>query len=498
MRLDKYIKGIISLVKMAAEYKPDKSSIGAYKASAEKTNKNDINKKEDSKESNKENNIECSKGIIPAEAKDISCEVPKIHILHRWEKGGKFFAPGVLLYVENGKGLLHEEYYYDYEKMSFGTLMFRDTPLFQLQGRGYYCPTCEKIVKSGYDLEKTKEFSCDAINEDGALFEDVVEQMKPLLGLLEEDFYCLWDTKLYPTDGNGNLFWDFPNEDKALLGSCICYLGDGNYASIIPHYTIGTQPKRLYNPERAEYYRDKKGSRAIAYYMDGNLTALIDGHHKAMAAAMEHREVSAVVISNCCYGEGKKEKYLSANEVQFRLEDLPNDEPIYEWIRARLGRKDRVKKTYKEINVTDDKAFSFDTKELARQYPTVFEKGCVDYFGKIDDELIDWLVYGKGTGTKIVPRAAGASYLDDLQLLIKALGTIRHKRFFEVVDHILHTEADVDTLLMCIKLIGRKLDIGDTMGSGMDIDGIKDYLITYMAEIEDEFPAVGKEIFMIL
>ena len=457
MSIDKFIKGIISFVK-----------------------------------------VDDNKGIPPAETKAVSYKEPKVHILHRWDKGGKFFAPGVLLYVENGEGLLHEEYYYDPDKKSFCTLMFGDTPLFQFQGNGYYCPTCEKIVKSGYDLEKTKEFSCDAINEDGARFEDVVEQMKPLLGLLEEDFYCLWDTRLYPTDGNGNLFWDFPNEDKGLLGSCICYLGDGNYAGIIPHYTIGTQPKRLYNPERAEYYRDKKGSRAIAYYMDGNLTALIDGHHKAMAAAMEHREVSAVVISNCFYGETNKEKYLSANEVQFKLDDLPNSASIYEKICARISRKDRVKKTYKEINFTDDTAFSFDTKALAKQYPTVFEKGCIDYFGEIDDKLIDGLVYGKGTGTKIVPRAAGASYLDDLQLLIKALGTIRHKRFFEVADHILHTEVDVDTLIMCVDQIGRQLEIGDTMGSGMDIDGIKDYLITYMTEIEDEFPAVGKEIFMIL
>ena len=503
MSLDKYIKGIISLVKMAAEYKPDRSSTGTYNASAGMTNKNDVNDKEDNKENIKENNIERSKGIIPAEAKDISCEVPKIHILHKWEKSGDLFAPGVLLYIENGKGLLHEEYYDDYAKESFLSLMFGEMPLFQFQGSEYFCPTCEKIVKSGYNLEKTEVFSCDVINEDGAAFGDVVEQMKPLLGLLEEGFYCLWDTKLYPTDGNGNLFWDYPNEDKELPGSCACYLGDYHYAKMTPRFTIATQPKRLYNPERAKYYRDKKGSRAIAYYMDGNLTALIDGHHKAMAAAMEHREVSAVVISRCHYSKRKKsdgtfEKQLSVNDISFSEKNINIDSIEYDVIYDRLWNKYIRSERYIPITNTDDTAFPFDTKALASQYPTVFETGCIDYFDQIDDELIDGLIYGKSTDGKIASKPDRMSYLTELQFLIEALAGIRHKRFFEVVDHILHTEADVDTLLMCIKLIGRKLDMGDTMGSGMDIDGIKDYLITYMAEIEDEFPAVGKEIFMIL
>lgn len=467
MSFNKYIKSIISSVKMATGYRSDK-------------------------------NAENRKNIISEESNDASCKEPVIHILRRWEKSGEFFAPGGLLYVEHGKGLLHEEYFDDYSEKSCLTLMFGDVPLFQFQGSGYFCPTCEKIVKSGYNLEKTKEFSFDAINADGADFEDVLEQMKPLLGLLEEGFYCLWDTQLYPTDGNGNLFWDYPNEDRKLQGSCICRIGDFYYSGMAPHFTIATQPKRLFNEERAEYYRDKRGSRAIAYYMDGNLTALIDGHHKAVAAAMEHREVSAVVISRCTYSSGSNGAFLLVNDISFDLDDLGNDISRLRGVYDRLIDRKRKDLDYKEINYKDETTFPFDTKALAIQYPTVIEEGCIDYFDTIDDELIDRLVYGKSIDRNIVPRSISSSYQMELQFLICALGCLKHKRFFEVVDHVLHMEVDIDTLLVCVRQIGRQLDRGDTMGTGMDIDKIKDYLITYMAEIEEEIPTVGREIFMML
>lgn len=57
--------------------------------------------------------------------------------------------------------------------------------------------------------------------------------------------------------------------------------------------------------KRINYYRTKPDCRAIAYYMDGNITALIDGHHKAIAAAMEHKQCCALVISKCFYGYQK-------------------------------------------------------------------------------------------------------------------------------------------------------------------------------------------------
>ena len=409
---------------------------------------------------------------------------PTVSILHSWKKGNGFFAPGVAIFVENGKGLLREAYTNEITEYCYGNLMFGDKTLFQLQGGEYYCPTCEKIVKSGYNLEQTKEFSFDAINSEDSDFEAVVEQMKPLLGLLKSDYYFLWDTELYPTDGNGNLFWDFPNEDIPMTGSCVYYRGACEWGLLTPHFTIATQPKAKFNKERAEYYRDKPGARAIAYYMDGNLTALLDGHHKAMAAAMEHRKVRAVVISRCSYTvwqdvNKKKEKFLIANDARFNFSEPWIDERKIESVHVATKKVIRLE----PVTTNDETEFDFDTKKLAYEYPTVSECASIDYFDEINDELIDAYLRGE--------------FVNDTykcQNLIEALGAIKSPRLFEVIDHCLYKEFDKDLLYFAAEQIEKQMERGNNLGQ----DNLQDYLIEYMTKVENEYPELGKKIFEML
>lgn len=409
---------------------------------------------------------------------------PVVEILHRWEKGGDFFAPGAVICVENGKGLLREVYTNELRERCYGNLMLGDKTLFQLQGDEYFCPTCEKIVKSGYNMQQTKEFSFDTINSEDSDFEAVVEQMKPLLGLLKSDYYYLWDTELYPTDGNGHLFWDYPNDDIPRTGSCVFYRGNCEWGALTPHFTIATQPKAKFNKERAEYYRDKPGARAIAYFMDGNLTALLDGHHKTMAAAMEHRKVRAVVISRCNYTvwqdvNKKKEKYLIANDARFSFSEPWIDERKFDTYHVMTKQVIRLD----PVTTDDETQFDFDTKKLANGYPTVSECASIDYFEDINDELIDSYLRGEFNGD---------SY--KTQNLIEALAAIRSPRRFEVIDRCLYKEVDRDLLLFTVDVIARQLERGDNLGQ----DNIQDYLIDYMTKAEDEYPLVGKRIFEIL
>lgn len=409
---------------------------------------------------------------------------PSVVVLWRYKKNKDYFADGVVVLVQNGKGLLREEYVNNYMGKSACTLMFGDKPLFQLQGDEYFCPTCEKIVKSGYNLEQTDEFSFEAINAGGADFGMVVEQMKPLLGLLPDGVYCLWDTALYPTDGNGQLFWDYTNDNIPKDGSCIYYIGNGRYASMLPLFTCATQPRRLYNAERTEFYREKKGSRAIAYYCDGNMTALLDGHHKAMAAALEHRQVSSVVISKCHVGKryiDRKvvETILSANDATFPVEKLGVAEDMLD----ALCNRTPIKSTYYPISWTDEDVLPVDTKELASFYPSVAECACISQFDEINDELIDYYIDCAATGDK-----------DELMCLIRALGALQNRRLFELVDTILHSSYDNDVLLCAVKQIAKQMERGDNMG----VPDMQEYLIGCMVDIEDEHPIVGREILSLL
>lgn len=221
-----------------------------------------------------------------------------IEVVTSWEKDDDtYFAQGALLAVKNGKGILREVMM-EPAPQSMLSLMLGDKPLFQLLGGEYFCPTCEKILRSGYGLDQPEQFRIEKVNEskDKVSFSEILKELYPLLSLLDSGYYTVWDTSLYPTDGNGHLFWEVPNEMVPLPGTCEYYYGDCKYAAPHPHFMVGTQPRESYNAERIEYYRDHPGARAIAYFMEGYMTALLDGHHKAFAAALEHEKVNALVI----------------------------------------------------------------------------------------------------------------------------------------------------------------------------------------------------------
>lgn len=50
-----------------------------------------------------------------------------------------------------------------------------------------------------------------------ATYYTLMFQGKPLFQFQGEEYYCpTLDTELYPTDGNGHLFWNVPNSDERL------------------------------------------------------------------------------------------------------------------------------------------------------------------------------------------------------------------------------------------------------------------------------------------
>ena len=212
--------------------------------------------------------------------------LPQIDIITKWDKRDEdFYAPGALIRVTGGKDLLVENFSEEPGEKTYVTLMFDGKPLLQLQGYEYFCPTCEKIVRSGYQLGKG-EFHVEKLNEGEVSFADAFNEIVPILGLLRDNYYVILDTELYPTDGNGHLFWNVPDSNQPMPGSCLYYRGDGEWGLLRPYFTIATQSIKNLNTSRVDYYREHAGCRVLAYYMDGYMTALIDGHHKAMAAAL--------------------------------------------------------------------------------------------------------------------------------------------------------------------------------------------------------------------
>ena len=144
------------------------------------------------------------------------------------------------------------------------------------------------------------------------------------------------EAECYPTDGNGNFFWNIPNEFTDSPATGLAYLKDSDTDTYCvfnqPVYLYPTQTTDCYNEERVKYYinkfnnADNNEPRAIVYNFGGFINFIIDGHHKACAAALLGKPLKCLLIIKGEYSQNYGEdnqiflNFLSSN---IRKEDIP-------------------------------------------------------------------------------------------------------------------------------------------------------------------------------
>lgn len=206
--------------------------------------------------------------------------------------------------VRNGKALLRPCLIHDpNSEAGIHSLAWQGSPLIRFFSESW-CPTCAEFVYAGFadDDEGAAQFisALSEWNKPGNELDEAFTTLTPLFSLFADGYYRLEERELYPTDGNGQFFWAVGNEKQlnpATTGMWIADV-DYHYQSAHPCFLLPGQPPSRFNPQRAEYYRDKPDSHALAWHMNDTwLCVLLDGHHKATAAALEGRPVKTWVIS---------------------------------------------------------------------------------------------------------------------------------------------------------------------------------------------------------
>ncbi len=308
---------------------------------------------------------------------------------------------GVVFYIRNGKALLSNKYGY-LENDALATLVYGDTPLIKFHGDGpYFCPTCEKLVAAGYGLNMSDQQMIsdmrEILNHKFVSLEQSLENLKPLLGLLPTGYYALVDTELCPTNGNGEFFWKLNNTPTYNKASCPIYGGDGLWSAGFPYYILPTQPPSLYNPQQAEFYRKNDEYRAIAYHVDGYLCALLDGHHKAVAAALNKKKVKTLVIipAGLAWEANKNQNTkggISINGITLYEDELltPVLEVMHSWGENKL--KESETKTYLSLKNKDfDNKYEWsqDILEAEEAFPDVSTVARIEWAGDISDERLN-------------------------------------------------------------------------------------------------------------
>ena len=221
-------------------------------------------------------------------------------------------------------------------KIFCSEIRLNNTPLVQINAP--YCPTSNSLLATGYGIENA---NCQElmeiqkeINADFISLENSIKAMEPLLKLFETGFYLIAEAECYPTDGNGNFFWNVPNKLTDSPATGLAYLRDSDTYCVFnqPVYLYPTQTTDCYNEERVKYYinkfnnADNNEPRAIVYNFGGFINFVIDGHHKACATALLGKPLKCLLIIKGEYSKNYGEdnqiflNFLSSN---IRKEDIP-------------------------------------------------------------------------------------------------------------------------------------------------------------------------------
>ena len=263
-------------------------------------------------------------------------------------------------------------------------IKLNDIPL--IQSKVSDIPTWCNLLATGYGIENAncKELLeiQEKINSNYVNLETSINNMKPLLTLLESGFYLIADAICYPTDGE-NFFWNVPNKLKEFSSASPVYLGEGTYVFNQPVYLYPTQTTDSYNKDRVEYYVEKfKNSadnkpRAIVYNFEEFINFIIDGHHKACASTLLKEPISCIlIIPDKIYKNYYKNTCLNFSGILIDYKNIPKEY-------TRYIKKERFSPSQEKIEIKDgivnNREWEKEYINSAKHYPSI-----IDYANIID------------------------------------------------------------------------------------------------------------------
>lgn len=190
--------------------------------------------------------------------------------------------------VNNGSGFLyevyHDEYVHQYIQLCAG-----NKPLIELEDECFFFSTHEAFLRSGLQDGEILPYTWDTTYTS---LQDAFDKLQPLLQLLMNGEYRLMLCECIPTKGDHQFFWN----SEAGYASASCTYDEMKYIEGRPMFLYPSQSVKRYNPRAMEYYEKHPEAYAVAYYIGGFGCVLLDGHHKACAAAKCGRKVKTAVI----------------------------------------------------------------------------------------------------------------------------------------------------------------------------------------------------------
>ncbi|WP_346354355.1 hypothetical protein [Azotosporobacter soli] len=319
-------------------------------------------------------------------------------------------------------------------------LDLNDTPLIKIHSIDEnLCPTCEKLISAGYGLGTLSAEEISTIrthlNRPYESISSSLDELRPILNLLKSGFYALADLPLLPSDGNGNLFWNQTNIPVPNKGSRWIHL-KGFVAEGQPTFLLASQPPNRIDEETVNAYREKiragEPLHGLAYYIGYSLCVLLDGHHKALAAALEGQKLRCLTIlpvHSESYEQNRVDYKISLGGVWFNTESLSSnaDNLISKgfFCYDNLSVDEVEQRLSQSVESWDQYQWPQATLEAGRKYPNAFALACAECAGDLSSDRIDRLL-----------RSEEEDSIEKLQLIMNSLIGLHDDRAFSVVKRI--------------------------------------------------------------
>lgn len=406
------------------------------------------------------------------EVRGILFQKIKINAIAKHKGTFSFPSEHLLFSVQNSKAKLHMNWYiqktdeapYEYQ---CAALVLNDTPLVRVQSSG--CPTCESLLAAGYGLaEDNIEIAeaAKALCRPYVGLEDALTRLRAVLGLLCTGLYVLSYSEYFPTNGDGRFFWDVPEDMTSYRATAELY-DHKNYRILpcFPCFLYPSQSVQKYDSMRVNYYRERIRAGemlppVLAYHIDGYMSVLLDGHHRACACALEGVKVPCLTLSQPGRFWREGVPYIiwpdnSKNEVKELLSSR----------QQKLFRCQAAGEQMKSFQTADhpikfSRPWAPEYAKAVRKYPTCWEAGCLALYPKInlDEDGLRMLALDDDyeeayTAADLLAYAARQPEADVKGLAMKftepAIPDPLRRTAFEILDQI-KDDPEVDELMLQI------------------------------------------------
>lgn len=153
--------------------------------------------------------------------------------------------------------------------------------------------------------------------------------LRDIFSLLQDGVYTVYTADYYPTNGSGMFFWGGYNTKHEVRGSAEQNAAVGSTNVFKPCFLMPTQSLEYYQAKALKTAENEVKSRlvqGIVYHVSGFHSALLKGHHGAVACTKVNIPFKCAVIEKICEPYTERIAVVRPAEQQVEAENPDNPE----------------------------------------------------------------------------------------------------------------------------------------------------------------------------